>query len=214
MNWQKGWEINLKSGMDNILPPLWKFTSALRLDKIERARRGVDVYVLYVDVEDNFRRKMLLKEGNEKKLLAEPDLKHINNTLNEIGSYKFEERELLLRLKGFIIKEADLNIVVTEHPKVFRSERAYNFFIDVLQEFDIMDDKGRLVKGKQKYINAVRESELYKKHILKDSFLLKDYVFEVNKILDSNLSKTNLSAYSNLDTQKIELFIKENFLYK
>ncbi|MGB1307776.1 MAG: hypothetical protein ACPG6B_02620 [Oceanihabitans sp.] len=209
---QKAWAINIRNGMDNILPPLWKFTSALRLDKIKRARRRVDIYVLYADAEDNFRRKMFLNEEDEKKLLAGSDLKHINNTLSEIGSYKSEERELLLRLKDFITKEADLSIVVSEHPKVFRSERAYNFFIEVLQEFDVMDGNGRLARGKQKYINAVRKSELYKKHILEDDFLLKNYIIEVNKILNSNLSETNLSPYSLIETQKIELFIKEKFL--
>lgn len=212
MNLRKAWAINIRNGMDNILPPLWEFTSALRLDKIKRVRRGVDIYALYADAEDNFRRKMFLNEEDEKKLLAESDLKHINNTLNEIGSYKSEERELLLRLKDFINKEADLSIVVSEHPKVFRSERAYVFFIEVLQEFDVMDGKGGLVRGKQKYINAVRKSELYKKHILEDDFLLKNYIIEVNRILNSNLSETNLSPHSLIETQKIELFIKEKFI--
>lgn len=201
--------------MGSILPPIWEFLSALKKDKLERERQGLNLYDLYFKVERRFNSMVCFKQDEEKKSIAEDYLSRIDSTLDELQSFNSEEVELLLRLRTHIVEKTGINNVDREYPfKVFRSERAYDFFKDVLDEFDMIVSEGKLKRGKQKYLNAIRESKLYQQHILEDDLSLNDYVSQINMLLKINLSRTNLSAYNNIDAKKVDDFLRDNFVIR
>ena len=66
-------------------------------------------------------------------------------------------------------------------------------------------------RGGQKIINAIRKSDLYKKHILFQPLTLKDYVEELNLIFRSDMSTTNLTDEDYNQRKEVDDYLEENY---
>ncbi|PQJ79403.1 hypothetical protein [Polaribacter porphyrae] len=193
-----------------------QFISAAAMNKAERAVKNIDIDKVYGLLKQQFDRKLygveLFNEGKEQlERNAKFELTFVNGALEGLKPYKSEERKLLLEYRDYIVEKAELDIVKQEFPQIFRSERAYNFFIRALKSFNAIDEKHTVLRGGQKIMNAIRKSSLYKKHILFQPLTLKSYVEELNKLFGSNMCVTNLTDEDYNQKIEVEDYLKENY---
>ena len=177
---------------------------------------NINLYKLLGQTKEKFTKEingLILFEESRDKIVrrASSELNYILDSLKNIENYKTEERELLLDYRDYIIDLAQLSVSKEEFPQIFKSERAYNFYIKTLKYFEAIDDKLALKRGGQKIINAIRKSDLYKKHILFQPLTLKDYVEELNLIFRSDMSTTNLTDEDYNQRKEVDDYLEENY---
>ena len=192
---------------------IYHFFDSVQLS--EKERRSQIIYSLNLDYD------RAIKELNAKfQPLTEEEQSHygkklinvVNQLLDVVDAEKVDENKALLKFKAKLSNYAYVPDM-KNYPNIFRSRQAYEFFINTLIEYDIINERYNIIgKPKQNLLNGILKNDLYKEHIFNYRVGLGKYVDYFNETFNTKLNREKLSDSDRNFDKELTRYITTHFL--
>lgn len=190
--------------------PFIKFLHLFRLSEKDRINNGIDIELQIPQIKTDLLNETIFLQDDDKSLIGKGKIEWIDMELRNLSASKLYEREILEDLKTYIGVVYGTNNREEKTPEIFRSRKAFNFFMETLKEFNTLGPDKQLMLPYMPVFDAIRKSKPYKENILKYNIGLKPYILFLNSYFGVEMNPSKISSGEKL-VDDISRFFDRNF---
>lgn len=192
------------------LPPFIKFLHLFRLSEKERITNGISIEFQVPKIKTELLNETIFLQDDDKRNMGKGKIKLVDIELKNLSASKHYEREILEELKTYISVVYGTNNQEELVPEIFRSRKAFDFFMETLKEFNVLDQNKKLIEPYMPVIDAIRKSKPYKEEIFKYNLGLKPYILYLNSYFGVEMNPSKISNGEHI-AEDITSFFNRNF---
>nr|WP_321232382.1 hypothetical protein [uncultured Psychroserpens sp.] len=178
-------------------------------------KRRSKLYELRLDLKnaiDSLRSKFSLMTKDEKLHFSKKILKVSDEIMNWLDDSKVEERDFLESFRQEVLKYMVLpKKLLNKYPEIFKNDYAFQFFIEILHELNVIDNNEKHKRGFQAASNAVFSDKTIKSGLFVRNLYLKEYIKFLNDYFNADIKAQDKLSDPKNYSNDVSYYFRNNF---